>query len=82
MRVKGEGRDGEEEEEEERGVRMGESLLRMNAVSWAAPLLLPHTGNLHKVIDKRCRGVMRWKWRELVALVISTVETRNTSFRN
>lgn len=43
MRVKGEGRDGEEEEEEERGVRMGESLLRMNAVSWAAPLLLPHT---------------------------------------
>ncbi len=36
MREKGEG-------EGERGGRMGETLLRMDAVSSAAPLLLPHS---------------------------------------
>lgn len=41
MREKGEGESGEEGEEGRR--RMGETLLRMNAVSWAAPLVLPHT---------------------------------------
>ncbi len=60
-----------ERKETEREGRMGETLLRMNAVSGGCTTFAPTHCISHQLIDKWYCGLMGWKWRELVALSLA-----------